>query len=132
MRVIVTGSRNWEGPWPEWTVYTVLQRLKDLCDSLGESELVLVHGDCPTGADRLVDAWGRRRGNDGVQVEAYPANWRVYGKAAGPVRNTAMVDAGADMCIGFHRGGSTGTGDCVYKAREAQIPTFVVAWDQEW
>jgi len=112
-------------------VYSVLHRLKELCNLLREP-LVVVHGDCPTGADRLVDGWARRRSDDGVSVEPYPADWRAHGKAAGPVRNSLMVHEGADMVIGFHRGGSSGTGDCLRKAKEAGIPTFVVAWDEEW
>jgi hypothetical protein len=39
-----------------------------------------------------------------------------------------MVAAGADMCVAFHRflSGSKGTNDCVRRAIEAGIPTYLI------
>jgi hypothetical protein len=129
MRILITGSRNWEGRYAEQRIHMVLNMILALSDLLG-TKLTVVHGDCPTGADRIVDDWARRREDDGVTVEAHPANWRRYGKNAGPARNEAMVGRGADLCIGFHRGNSTGTRNCLALARNAKIPTFVVGWEE--
>lgn len=126
MRVLFTGSRNWEGVIAEQRIGFVLRRLEDLSIALG-SKLVIVHGGCPTGADAIVDRWARRRD---YEPEVHPADWVNYGKAAGPIRNVTMVADGADMCIGFLRDRSRGTRDCLTVARVAGIPTFTIHWDQ--
>lgn len=130
MRVICTGSRNWFGLYGEERIYHVLNQLQNFADAVGE-KLHIIHGDCPTGADRVVDNWARRRDGDGVTVELMPADWRTLGKAAGPIRNEAMVNLGADMCIGFIRGDSRGTRITLAMAAEAMIPTFVVDWERK-
>jgi hypothetical protein len=59
-----------------------------------------------------------------VPPEPYPADWS-FGKSGGPVRNQKMVDAGADVCLAFPLPDSTGTVDCMERARIAGIPTLV-------
>lgn len=130
MRVLITGSRDWEGLAAENRVYRVLDAVQALAYQLGQP-LVLVHGDCPTGADQCADRWGRRR-EPGVTVEPHPADWTKYGKAAGPIRNKIMVELGADMCIGFLKDGSDGTSGTLKLAEHENIPTFVINWEEEW
>jgi hypothetical protein len=126
-RVICTGSRDWEGAWATERIGEVLQSVWAMTTTLGV-QLVLRHGDCPTGADAIVDRWGRRR--SGVAVETYQANWTL-GRSAGPRRNQDMVNDGAEMCIGFHRNNSLGTWDCLQRAIADNIPTFVIPWRAE-
>jgi hypothetical protein len=128
MRVIVTGSRNWGGVYGADRIHKVLEALHILATVLGQ-KLVLVHGD-GLGADHIVDGWARRRDSDGVEVETFPANWGMYKKYAGPIRNQAMVDRGADLCIGFCRGTSAGTRHTMALARNADIPTYVINWEE--
>lgn len=45
---------------------------------------VLVQGECPTGADLFAKQWAKERG---VQHFGFLANWREFGKRAGPMRN---------------------------------------------
>ena len=126
MRVLITGSRNWEGVWAETEVGVVLMAVECLSIVL-RSPLVIVHGGCPTGADAIADRWARRRD---YEPEVHPADWARWGKGAGPMRNVKMVEAGADMCIGFLRDSSKGTLHCLEMARIAQIPTFTVHWNR--
>ena len=128
MRIIVTGSRDWEGSWARNEVNGALALLRALTVFLGEP-MVLVHGACPTGVDFLVDEWAKTHPT--VTVERHPADWRKYGRAAGPRRNQEMVALGAHMCIGFRKGGSTGTGHTLALARHAGIPTFELLWKEE-
>jgi len=125
VRVLITGSRNWEGRWAERELGLILDTLELLADFLN-SPLIIVHGDCPTGADALADRWARSRD---YEPEIHPANWVTGGKGAGLFRNSHMVNLGADMCIGFLRDSSKGTTDCLTKAKAAGIPTFVVHWN---
>lgn len=130
MRVIVTGSRDWEGKLAEARVHQVLVGALNLSWAL-EEPLVVVHGDCPTGADAIADRWARRREAEGVQLQLFKANWARLGKGAGPARNLAMVDSGADLVVGFLRedtGPSPGTRNCLTLARHAGLPVRVINW----
>jgi hypothetical protein len=48
--------------------------------------------------------------------------------AIGSIRNAEMVAAGAGMCVAFHRflRQSRGTKDCVRRAIEVGIPTYLI------
>ena len=119
MRALVTGSRNWGDR------VVLLDALLDLEKRQGSHDLTIVHGACPTGADAIADFatyWG-------WEVERHPADWRKHGKAAGPIRNQEMVDAGADICLAFPLGESRGTRDCMRRAEAAGIP--VVPFEEE-
>jgi hypothetical protein len=110
-RIIVTGSRNWSKPE---RVYETLEAL--VADKEND---VIVHGDCPTGADHFAFLWCTR---NNVKQERYPADWKRFGKSAGPRRNEEMVLKGADVCVGFPiLGGSNGTWDCMNRAKQAGI-----------
>lgn len=126
MRVIVCGSRTWEGMWGEARINHTLDHVRALALVL-LSPLVIVHGKCGLGADAAADRWARHRG---YEPEVFPADWIQYRKAAGPIRNMAMAKAGADMCLAFLRDDSPGTRDMVTKARIQRIPTFVIPWKE--
>jgi hypothetical protein len=75
---------------------------------------------------------GRARGLDLIasiiadswdwDVEAFPADWDKHGKAAGPIRNSAMLEHGKpDICLAFPLPGSKGTWDMVRKANAAGL-----------
>jgi hypothetical protein len=112
-RIIVTGSRNWTNG------QAVFRALTQAADGQDWDQLVIVHGACPTGADHFAVRWASLVG---VTHEAFFANWNQHGKAAGPIRNRAMVAAGADLCLAFPLGPSRGTRDCMAAARNAGIP----------
>jgi hypothetical protein len=121
--VLVTGGRDWDYPF---VVYGALH------DQLVEhGHIVVVHGDCPTGADFEARRWamrniltGMRRGEAIVGHEAYPAYWDELGKSAGPIRNKYMVDLGADICLAFPTPASRGTISCMDLATAAGIPVL--------
>lgn len=117
-RVLVTGSRI----WTRWRV------IWDALDAVlaEHPDMVLVHGDCPKGADRYADAWARRRA---VPVERYPADWNTYGKRAGFLRNQTMVDTKPDVCLAFIVDDSRGATHCANAAREAGIATVYLRQD---
>lgn len=129
MRVLVTGSRAWSHPPFLWGELHALA-IQAYMDYDGGHRLTVVHGDCPQGADRMARTWVRAQAPDLwlpviITEEAHPAQWDVYGKAAGHIRNQEMVDRGADLVLAFIHEGSRGATDCVTRAQAAGIETRI-------
>lgn len=118
MRVLVTGSR-------ELTDYSIVAaELGKLLTEHGS--LTVVHGKNEKGADAHAAAWCklmRALGKD-VTEEAHPADWSTHGKHAGIMRNDKMCKLGADLCLAFPRGKSSGTRDCIMRANNYMIPVI--------
>lgn len=96
MRILITGSRDWSDR----------ERVQDEIDRyLNEKisrnffpEIVIVHGDCPTGADHWASLYAD---SEDFINEKHPADWERYGKRAGFLRNAEMVEKNADVCLAF-------------------------------
>lgn len=117
-RILITGSRKWNNR-------SLLEdTLRSQWESWGcPSSAVLVSGHCPTGADRLCETFWTQQG---LPVETHPANWNQHGRAAGPIRNSEMVELGADRCIAFVTEESRGTWNCIKLAQKAGIPVTII------
>lgn len=116
--VIVTGSRDLLDGMRVWDELDNLRR-----ENWGA--FFVRHGDCPTGADRFASIWTEFP-DSGVYEIPCPANWDLHGKAAGPIRNREMAQAGADLCLAFPLGQSRGTWNCVNECKKAGIPVKVI------
>lgn len=71
------------------------------------------------GADTHARKWAEAQD---VAVEPYPAEWELYGKAAGHIRNKQMlVDGQPDLVLAFSHelSASRGTTNMVTQSREA-------------
>ncbi|WP_331723387.1 SLOG family protein [Streptomyces atratus] len=137
IRILVTGSRTWEDV--EVLDDALRDTWHDATHVFGpEHPVVIVHGDCREGADFFARHWAVA---NGVRQEKHPADWtgpcapecpddhrlnRANGQTAcptaGPRRNEAMVQLGADILVAFQRGNSRGTADCIRRAAQAGIP----------
>jgi len=107
-RVIVCGGRYFADP-------VAVQR--EICALADEDQCtIVVHGGA-SGVDTLARSVAE---NIGLLTEAHPADWKRYGRGAGPRRNQQMADGGADLCLAFP--GGRGTADMVRRARSAGIP----------
>jgi hypothetical protein len=112
-RILVTGSRDWTN---ETTIVTELLHAAGHINPLLRSEVILISGACPTGADSIAEKWWTVWGGT---VERHPADWQTHGKKAGFVRNAEMVNLGADVCLAFikdHSKGATMTAELAKKA----------------
>ena len=132
-RVLVTGSRDWDKPdVVEGALDLALQAMHNVnLERLGESThddparmftFTLVHGACPTGADKQADDWAAKHPE--VRVERHPAQWNQFGASAGPRRNAEMVSRGAVVVLAFPRGASRGTRGTIKMAREAGLLVY--------
>ncbi|MGW0245527.1 SLOG family protein [Nocardia goodfellowii] len=116
LRILVTGSRHWPD---RATVDNALTEQHNL-----STELTVVHGDNPRGADRMARDWCTRHPE--VTEERHPADWNRHGRAAGPIRNAHMIERGADLVLAFPLPSSVGTRDCISRAENARIPVRII------
>jgi len=143
-RVLITGSREWDIPG---AVESALMDIyvREIHSAQGW-RLVVVHGDCPTGADRMARNWAMHMHELGwaVAEERHPADWLgpchegfcepghrragrrgiPYCPAAGNWRNEQMAARGARESHAFYKKGAAnvGTDDCASRARAHGIP----------
>ena len=115
-RLLVTGSRTWHD-------IAAIERALAVILARHPEGVLLVHGACPRGADAIAAAYAAR--TPGYQVEAHPADWHRYGRAAGHRRNAEMIALSADGCAAFIRGGSPGSTSTVRLATAAGIPVWL-------
>jgi hypothetical protein len=59
-----------------------------------------------------------------VPVREHPADWETHGKAAGFIRNKAMLEDGAEAVIIIHDGFSKGCMHMYYEAIKMGLPVF--------
>lgn len=96
MKIIIAGSRTFND-------YQYLSEQLDLfCKDKEDIEIV-------SGMARGADILGYRYAKEhNLKVSSFPADWDVYGKSAGYIRNMQMGDY-ADYLIAFWDGKSKGT-----------------------
>ena len=116
MNILCCGDRN-------WTCYaTIHSRLTQYRNT----DVTIIHGNA-RGADRIA----AKAGIDlGLSIKSFPAQWKIYGRGAGPIRNQQMLDEGKpDLVLAFHDDirNSKGTKDMVERAKRAGIKTEVIS-----
>jgi hypothetical protein len=132
MKVIVTGSRDWDD----------LDKLRRVLDALlvlngPKQEFQVIHGGA-RGADTGTRTWVGYQ----AQVLDLPVTEKVYpvinetwrsSRAAGLHRNTRMVaeNRDADLVVAFSRAGSRGTAHCVSEALQWELPVWFIDYDLE-
>jgi hypothetical protein len=110
-RVLVCGGRD----------YRDRVELFACMDALHKSNPIscIIHGGAK-GADSLAGKWASERG---IHCEVFPADWRFYGRSAGPIRNQEMLTIGRpDLVVAFP--GGRGTANMVRRADDADVPVI--------
>ena len=105
-RLLVCGGRDYDN---RDHVFTTLDRVH-----AKRPVSVLIHGKA-RGADTLAAEWADERG---LEVWAFPADWKRDGNAAGPLRNQRMLDLAQPHGVVAFPGG-VGTADMVRRAEAA-------------
>ena len=107
MRVLVCGGRD----------YTSLSRVCIELDKLDPKPTLLI-----SGAEQLAEQWAKE---NKIPTRLFPADWDIYGKRAGYLRNVKMLEEGnPDLVVAFP--GGKGTNMMVSIAQSADIPVIKI------
>ncbi len=116
-RVIVCGGRDFTDR------RLCFDSLDRLLDGVADAEIV-------SGGAKGADAFGEEYGNArGLKVSVFKADWKRYGRAAGPVRNRQMLAYAKEqtpMVIAFWDGRSRGTKNMIEEASRAKAEVCIV------
>ena len=110
MRIVVSGSRTITD---EKAVEGILRQYISVKDE------VITGG--ARGVDQIAHDFAHRYFNDTIVFEA---DWDKHGKAAGPIRNAAMMED-ADILVAIWDGESRGTKSAIDEARKRRVETHI-------
>ena len=86
--------------------------------------LIIIEGEAK-GADIMTRKWAE---SHDLEVLKFPANWKKYPKAAGPIRNKQMLDEGKPDAVLAWPGG-TGTENMKTQAKAAGVSVVEMSVD---
>ena len=114
-RVLVSGWRNLMNQALVWYELDKVHHLRRIT--------TIIHGGA-RGADAIAHGWAV---TNNILTSMYPALWKDYGKAAGPIRNQQMLDeARPDLVVAFLSPKSVGTLDMLASAKKVGVQTYTV------
>lgn len=127
--ILVSGSRRYSD---EYKLHSTLDNvcldrnwyklLPHTVSGLSKPEVIIINGGA-NGADYLATTWASA--ND-CKCIIFKADWDLYGKKAGAMRNTEMLVKGKpDLVVAFPLEGSIGTYDMIRKAKKAGVETLI-------
>jgi hypothetical protein len=106
--IAVTGGRRYDNTRVVFDALSAIHARRQIT--------LLVHWNCPTGADTIAVEWANAAGVEHTG-DRYSADWHKYGLSAEPVRNRLMLKNERPCGLVVFPGGR-GTNDCVVVARE--------------
>lgn len=114
-RVVIAGCRDYNN-YDEAKVYI------DFCISniRKDNTIIIVSGGA-SGADAIGERYAK---DNGFKVEKFSADWKTYGRSAGPRRNKQMAEV-SDYIICFWDGKSRGTKSMIDYARKYGKPVKI-------
>lgn len=115
MRLIIAGTRSFNDY--KMLRFLALDFIKD------EKDVEIVSG-MAQGADKLGEQFAKEFG---FPIKQFPANWALYGRSAGPIRNEEMAQY-ATHCLCFWDGQSSGTKSMMNLAKEYGLKLATVLY----
>lgn len=110
MKVGIVGSRNFNN----------YSDFKEYISELDLDISTIISGGA-MGADTLAERYAKE--ND-IELLVFKAEWTKYGKGAGFIRNTKIVNE-SDLIVAFWDGNSHGTKDTITKANKKDVPVKI-------
>jgi hypothetical protein len=108
-RIVIAGSRDYNN-------YDEAKKFIDECLlEIARDDIIVVSGGA-SGADAIGERYATE---NGFEIEKYAAEWKKYGRAAGPKRNKEMAEI-SDYVICFWDGKSKCTKSMIDCAQKCQ------------
>lgn len=114
MKVIIAGGRD----------FNDMLALRAAVEASGFDVTEIVSG-CAPGADTLAIYYANA---NGIPVERFRAQWGVFGKLAGPMRNAKMARY-ADALVALP--GGRGTANMIQEARRQHLKVYVATGKEQ-
>lgn len=114
MKVAIVGSRNYQ--YPNIVIAMLEELLKQYKD-----ELILISGGA-SGPDTICEQFAIKNKCTFIK---FPAQWDLYGKQAGFIRNKEIVE-NSDIIYAFYDGSSKGTLLTINLAKEMNKHLFII------
>lgn len=123
VKILICGDRNWTD---EDGIHRVMEMFARIHKDV---KLVIIEGGA-SGADSLAKKVAKKFN---LEVIEERADWKRYGKAAGPIRNKKMLKYKPDMVVAFHDNlkESKGTKNMLKLAWYAKIPLVHYYHDED-
>ena len=121
-RLIICGGRDFQD-------YDLLRSRLDRLTAYYEN-IRIVSGHA-RGVDTFAEQYAAEKG---IPISVFPAEWAKYGKAAGPIRNRAMLDFAKEetpVVAAFWDGKSRGTANMIKLANTAGAECHVFLYEQK-
>ena len=114
VRITIGGCRDFE----DYEVFTgfvseCIEKMKP------RDRIIILSGHCK-GTDLMAEKYADEMG---YEIEIHTADWKKYGRAAGPKRNAEMIQ-NSNAVIAFWDGKSRGTKNLLEYAKKKSIPIY--------
>ena len=122
IKVICAGCRKFND-------YQLLaMKLDQFCISNAHANIEIVSGTC-RGADMLGEKYAREQN---LTCQRFPANWKQYGRSAGPIRNRQMAEHASHL-VAFWDGNKvhSGTWSMIQIATKLGLNVEIVQFTQQ-
>ena len=116
-RIIVCGNKDFKDR------DFCLEKLREMIPAYVNPEIISGHA---RGVDTFAEEYA---GMAGIKCTVFKAEWNLYGKAAGPIRNKAMLNYAMEetpVVIAFWDLNSRGTKNMIEQARKAGVKVVIV------
>ena len=111
MKLLIAGSRTIND-------YHILDEAMKI---INVKSSLIISGEAK-GVDTLAKKYAL---NNKINYKGFPVKWSEYGKAAGHIRNSEMIEE-ADAVLVIWDGKSRGTQDTIKKAKKKNIPLTII------
>ena len=123
LHILVCGGRHFDD-------YDLLEKIiDDVVSQSGCNDIEIISGHC-AGADRLGELYAERHN---ALSKIFPAEWKKYGKCAGPIRNKQMIDYISEfehkIVIAFTSANTKGTKNTIALAKKTNIPIIEMEYN---
>lgn len=140
MRILVCGGRNYGTMIVDNRTVLNPKEINLLCETLDNvadefsehynsndnwlpTDITIIAGKA-SGADTLAADWAIR---SYAKLIEFPANWKLHGRSAGPIRNRQMLEEGKpELVIAFP--GGRGTANMCDLAESARVEVRRIGW----